>query len=213
MYYIYARLTGHEVTFVGCTQGDIPPGSVLLQSVSQKPTVHWVKWCVRFRRTLTDQHGVTHAYAEFFKNPARLNRLLADDAAQLAQEKLAGFLEFHRDNPDVLQAMISHALEERAAGRPVYSIREHTESVRWGDLKTDPGDDRFKINDHWSPWYSRVIQMEEPRLIGFFRLRNSIADVALVWKGVSWSDFVKQHADEVQYELFEELPHEHYEYN
>ena len=82
--------------------------------------------------------------------------------------------------------MIADAFEEKDAGRVVYSAQEHLGRVRWGangdGTRRRPS---FKINSVWSAWYSRVIQMEEPSLIGFYRLRDSLAD-ELIWKGQSW---------------------------
>ena len=75
-FHIYGIATGKEVTFIGCTKGDIPPGAIKLQTLSEHPKANWVKWCVRFRRTLKDQRGVKDPLAKIFKNTFWLKRLL-----------------------------------------------------------------------------------------------------------------------------------------
>jgi hypothetical protein len=59
-FHIYGVLTGQDVTFIGCTKDAIPPSAVRLQTVSDHPEANWVKWCLRFRRTLKDRRGIDH---------------------------------------------------------------------------------------------------------------------------------------------------------
>jgi hypothetical protein len=213
-FHIYGVLTGQDVTFIGCTKGAIPPTAVRLQTVSDHPEANWVKWCLRFRRTLKDRRGIDHPLAEYFTNQARVKRLLGDEAiTQSEAEKCKDFLAFHADNPEVLEDMVEQARAEKAAGRTVYAAEAHLSGVRWNkDIPTERGDEGFKINSIWSAWYSRLIQMVCPDLIGFFRLRNALAD-GLVINGRSWRAFAKEHADELHYESFEALPDSDWEHN
>jgi hypothetical protein len=211
---IYGVVTGKEVTFIGCAKGDIPPGAIRLQTVSEHPLPNWVKWCVRHRRTLKDRRGVEHPLAERFTNPFRVKRLLdAEAVTRIEAEKCKEFLAFHARNPHVLVHMIEQARAEKAAGRSIYAIDAHISSVRWSsDLNTEREDDRFKIGNDWSAWYSRLIQMECPDLIGFFRLKTALAD-GLVVDGRSWRDFAKEHEDELHYDDFESVADSEWEYN
>lgn len=213
-FHIYGVVTGQEVTFIGCKTGDIPPGAIRLQTVSDHPEAHWVKWCVRFRRTLKDRRGVEHPLAEYFTNQPRIKRLLCDEAVSRREaEKCTKFLAFHFDNPQVLADMITQARAEKAAGRTVYAVDAHLSDVRWNlGLETDHADDTFKIDSAWAPWYSRLIQMECPDLIGFFRVKPALAD-GLVVEGRSWRAFAEEHADELHYDSFEALPNSEWEYN
>lgn len=213
-FHIYGTLTGHEVTFIGSTEGAIPPTAVLLQTVSDHPEAHWVKWCLRFRRTLRDRRGIDHPSAEYLTNQSRVKRLLGDDAmTQSEAEKCKDFLSFHADHPEVLDDMVGHARAEKAAGRAVYAVEAHFSGIRWNkDISIERGDDTFKINSVWAAWYSRLIQMLCPDLVGFFRLRNALAD-GLVFEGVSWRAFAREHADELHYDSFESLPDSEWEYN
>jgi len=112
-YYIFGKIQNQTVKFVGCIRtADIPADSILLQTVEHHPDAHWVKWSLRFHRTLTDKKAVTHSYARYFINPARLTRLFGDkDISQFAAEQNAEFLKFHQNNP--------HFMDERShAARP-----------------------------------------------------------------------------------------------
>ena len=213
-FHIYGIVTGQEMTFIGCTKGDVPPGAINLQTVSDHPEANWVKWCVRFRRTLKDRRGLEHPLAEQFTNQSRIKRLLDVEAVMRSEaEKCKAFLAFHSRNPQVVDEMITEARAEKAAGRTVYAVEAHLSSVRWNpDLETEHPDHTFKINSDWSAWYSRLIQMDCPDLIGFFRLKTALAD-GLVVDGRSWRDFAKEHSDELHYENFESLTDSEWEYN
>jgi hypothetical protein len=213
-FHIYGLLTGQEVTFIGCTKGAIPPTSARLQTVSDHPEATWVKWCLRFRRTLKDRRGVDHPLAEYFTNYSRLKRLLGDEAiARAESEKCKGFLAFHSDNPHVLADMIEGARAEKTGGRTVYAVDAHLSDVRWDfGLDTEHADDAVKIDSAWAAWYSRLIQMECTDLIGFFRVKTALAD-GLVIEERSWRAFAKEHASELNYESFEALPDSDWEYN
>lgn len=213
-FHIYGIVTEQEVIFIGCTSGDIPPGAIRLQTVSEHPKANWVKWCVRFRRTLKDRRGVEDPLAEIFTNPLRLKRLLdAEAVMQIEAEKRTEFLAFYSRRPHMLADVIEQARAEKAAGRTVYAIEAHVCSVRWNsDLDTEHEDDALKISNEWAAWYSRLIQMECPDLIGFFRLKPALAD-GLIVGGRSWRDFAKEHADELHYDDFESLADSEWEYN
>jgi len=213
-FHIYGIVTEQEVTFIGCTKGDVPPGAINLQTVSDHPEASWVKWCRRFRRTLKDRRGVEHPLAELFSNSYRIKRLLDVEAVmRSATEKCKEFLAFHSRNPLVLADMIKEARAEKAAGRTVYAVEAHLSSVRWNpDLDTEHEDGTFKIDSGWGSWYSRLIQMDCPDLVGFFRLKVALAD-GLVVEGRSWRDFAKEHSDELDYDIFESLPDSEWEYN
>jgi hypothetical protein len=211
-FHIYGIVTEQEVTFIGCTKGDVPAGSIRLQTVSEYPEANWVKWCRRFRRTLKDRRGVEHPLAEYFTNQARIKRLLGD-TTRVEAEQCKSFLAFHSRNPRVFADMIAQARAEKASGRTVYSVDAHLSEVRWNpDLDTEHADNTFKINAVWAAWYSRLIQMECTDLIGFFRVKTAVAD-GLVFEGRKWRTFAEEHADELHYESFESLADSEWEYH
>jgi len=167
-YYIFGRVHNKIVRFVGCSKNaDTYEDSILLQTVQCRPTVHWVKWSLRFASTLNDKTALSHPYAKFFKNSARTKRLLEDpEMKRFAEEQSARFLKFDNSNSHLLEELISAALTKKSEGRTEYSMDQLLGDVRWGDTEIKRTDDRVKINGRWSAWYSRVVQMVEPRLIG-----------------------------------------------
>lgn len=213
-YYIYGRIANRRVWFVGCSRtADIPPDSIILETVEHRPEVHWVKWSIRFRRTLTEKKALDHSFAKYFKNSSRTKRLYGDtDYTQFAAEQNAKFLQFHRKNPHLFELLLNASLE-KAEERNEYSVDQLLGEVRWSDTEIDRGDDKVKVNGTWSAWYSRALQMVESRLIGFFAVRSSTAD-ALVWTDDrSWEQFASEHEDEIQWnEPFDELPDSDWEY-
>src|ERR1700724_4637754 len=105
-----------------------------LQTVTSHAEICWVKWSLRFRRTLKDPtKALTNPLAAFFTNASRLKRLLGDEGAERLQRTTnAEFLDNHERNPQVLAEMLADAQREKAAGRAVYSAGEHLGQVRWG---------------------------------------------------------------------------------
>ena len=215
-YHIFGKIQNQTVTFVGCARtADIPTDSILLQTVEHHPDFVWIKWSLRFHRTLADKKALTHPYARYFKNPARLTRLFGDkDFSKFAAEQNAEFLKFHQKNPHLMDELIQAALAKKAEGRDVYSVDQLLGDARWGDTETDRGTDRFKINGGWSAWYSRALQMVEPTLVGFFAVRSSAAD-ALEWiDGRTWQQFASEHGDEIQWsDPFDDLPDSDFEFS
>src|SRR5215472_10415920 len=113
-FHIYGIVTEQKLTSIGCTKGDVPPGAIMLQIVTEHPKANWVKWCVRFRRTLKDRCGVEHPLARIFTNSFRLKRLLdADVVWQMEAEKCKEFLAFHARYPQVLADIIDQANAEK----------------------------------------------------------------------------------------------------
>ena len=212
---IYGKIENQIVTFVGCVKdAEIPADSIHLQTVERDPDVHWVKWSVRFRRTLKDKKALAHPFTKYFRNSSRLRCFLGDEEFQrLSATENAEFLKFNEKNPHVLEKFIEAALTEQASGREVFSAGELIGDARWGETEMDRGIDRFKINDRWVPWYSRLAQMLEPRLVGLFRIRTSIAD-GLVWTdGRTWEQFKSEHPEKIQWsDPFDELPDGDWEY-
>ena len=81
--------------------------------------------------------------------------------------------EFHRDNPHVLKAIISIALELKGSrGFRCCGVKLIMERLRWLPAIKAKGDDGFKLNNSYSAFYAREAMRVEPRLAGFFRLRE-----------------------------------------
>lgn len=132
---------------------------------------------------------------------------------RLSAEENAGFLKYNQKNPHLLEHFLDSALAKKADGREAFSAGDLIGETRWGDAETDRGTDRFKINDKWVPWYSRLAQMLEPDLVGLFEIRDSIAD-SLVWTDDrTWQQFASENAHKLRWrDPFDELPDSDWEY-
>jgi len=86
----------------------------------------------------------------------------------------ARFEKFHRDHPEIYTLFKQFALELRKTGRKNHSARDIIHRIRW-DLEREIGQEEegFKINDHLSPYYARMLMEENPEEFGeFFRCRE-----------------------------------------
>jgi hypothetical protein len=86
------------------------------------------------------------------------------------------FEAFHSANPHVYAELRRLALEAKRNGARKIGIRMLWEVMRWnqrGYLHTDdPNSSTFKLNDHYPPFYARLLTTQEPELAGLFELRG-----------------------------------------
>lgn len=80
--------------------------------------------------------------------------------------------EFHAANPAIYVELRRMALDLRGVGRKRYGMHGLFEVLRWHRAQLQTTDDEFKINDHHAPFYARLLMMREPRLVGFFALKD-----------------------------------------
>lgn len=82
------------------------------------------------------------------------------------------FEEFHRANPHVYELLCKYARQVKDAGRSRYSMDAIFHRIRWHvriELrKADP----FKLNDHYTSRYARLVMEREPDLKDFFETRE-----------------------------------------
>jgi hypothetical protein len=82
------------------------------------------------------------------------------------------FLAFHEANPAVYADLLRLALETKASGHTKYAIEELYARLRWERwIKTSGGED-FKLNDHFTSRYARMLMQLNPELDGFFETRR-----------------------------------------
>lgn len=84
------------------------------------------------------------------------------------------FEDYHRDNPDVYEALKKFALQAKRSGRTRLGIAMLYERVRWFTTIETSG--TFKVGNTWRAYYARKLMKEEPELAGFFETRKSKAD-------------------------------------
>jgi hypothetical protein len=82
------------------------------------------------------------------------------------------FEEFHRLNPHVYALLVQFARQARGAGHARYSMDAIFHRVRWHVQIETRGGGEFKLNDHFTAMYSRLIMEQEPDLKDFFEVRK-----------------------------------------
>lgn len=88
--------------------------------------------------------------------------------------KYRDFVEFHEANPFVYDRIKELALIYKFKyGIKRESVRHFFHLIRGEILvKCEDKRSKFKINDHYSPYYSRLIMIDCPELSGFFETRG-----------------------------------------
>jgi hypothetical protein len=95
---------------------------------------------------------------------------LSVDRSLTIQER---FDLFHRSHPEVYRRLRALALTAHGRGRRRGSIELFFAILRWEHwISThDPTSD-FKLNDHYTSRYARLLMEREPELDGFFETRE-----------------------------------------
>jgi hypothetical protein len=81
-------------------------------------------------------------------------------------------LAYHNANLHVYYRLRQLALDLVNRGHKKHSIKGLFEVLRY-QQKFETTGDSFKLNNNLTPFYSRLLMQEEPRLAGFFYLRRS----------------------------------------
>lgn len=122
---------------------------------------------------------MTHDGPDLLDLAEQLARQSPTRAAVLTDEPLSPaerFERFHEANPAVYAAIVSSARSyRRQTGRTTCGMSLLFGRARWVlALATDEDDPG--LNDHYQPYYSRLIMAQEPDLNGMFAVRSSHAD-------------------------------------
>jgi len=80
--------------------------------------------------------------------------------------------KFHNEHPEVAEKFDEIVLELMRCGHKHYSALGVVHIIRWTTRAGADGVSRFKINDHYAPFYARGFMAKHPEHDGFFRLRN-----------------------------------------
>jgi len=81
---------------------------------------------------------------------------------------------FHASNPIVFETLVKEARRWMAEGRGKLGISLLIGRVRWVlSLKLQRDGDGFRINDHYGPFYSRLLMYTYPEFEGLFETRRS----------------------------------------
>lgn len=86
------------------------------------------------------------------------------------------WVEFHGQHPEVFEEFERFARIARKAGVQRYGARAIWERLRW-HFRVEQGDADFKLNDHFPPYYARLLMLVDERFAGFFERRDARFDV------------------------------------
>lgn len=92
--------------------------------------------------------------------------------ADLAPHIVENFFVYHSENSHVYESFKKYARQLQRAGRDHHSSQAIIERIRWDTMVESKNDD-FKINNNWPSCYSRLLMIEDPSFIGFFRTRKT----------------------------------------
>lgn len=81
------------------------------------------------------------------------------------------FRRFHAQHPEVYEWLRDKALALKRHGREHYGLRALWEVLRFHTAMGDLGGD-YRLNDHFPPFYARLLMQQEPELRGFFEVRG-----------------------------------------
>jgi hypothetical protein len=79
------------------------------------------------------------------------------------------FEEYHKNNPHIYDEFEKLALHA-ATRRTNFSVHNIFGKMRWDSAIR--GDDGFKINENYCPYYGRMFEEKNPQHKGFFRKKK-----------------------------------------
>ena len=84
------------------------------------------------------------------------------------------FERYHRENPHVYDALVRLARQAKARGHRRFGIELLFAVLRWERMMVavDPSQESYKLNDHYTSRYARLIMEREPDLEGLFETRR-----------------------------------------
>ncbi|BAQ90252.1 hypothetical protein [uncultured Mediterranean phage uvMED] len=83
---------------------------------------------------------------------------------------------FSKQNPEVSRLFVKFTHEIIARGFRNYSVQAIFERIRWETDQADvDGKSTFKLNNNYTPWFSRKFMERYPEHDGFFRTRKRIS--------------------------------------
>ena len=92
-----------------------------------------------------------------------------------AETRYERFKKFHAENPQVYQFFLEFA-RLAVARRVRFGARMIRERIRWYTL-IETSEVKYKLNDHYAPYYARLTMLEFPEEFGgFFELRDNRFD-------------------------------------
>jgi hypothetical protein len=88
-----------------------------------------------------------------------------------------GFMDYHRENPQIYAEFERVAMNYIGMGLKRYSAKGIFEALRF-ESSIRAKDGVFKINNNFTPLYARLFEQKHPEIKNFFRKRESKFDHA-----------------------------------
>ena len=80
------------------------------------------------------------------------------------------FTKYDQEHPEVYRYLLTLCRNVRERGFTRYAISPLVELVRW-HFRIERGENEFKIQNDFKPWYARKIAQENPEFSDFFTFR------------------------------------------
>lgn len=112
-------------------------------------------------------------HADVHHHPTVFDFFEVRTARKIPRTSRERFEQFHSDNPVVYDLLRGFALQALHAGQRL-GIRAIWERMRW-ELRVvlrHREHDAYKLNDHYTSHYSRLLMSNEPELRDFFEIRE-----------------------------------------
>ena len=93
------------------------------------------------------------------------------NAVSRREELRAHVNAFHARHPDVWDKFVRYTFERIAAGYKHYSAAAIIQRIRWDTPAGGNGDEQFKINNNYAPFYARRFARLFPAHAQFFETR------------------------------------------
>jgi hypothetical protein len=92
-------------------------------------------------------------------------------ANKTTEELKTAWWNFHKSNPRVYELFRGYAFQLIKKGFSNYSSKSIFERIRWhSDVETT--EDKFKLNNNHTAYYSRLFAVHFPKYKNFFRIRG-----------------------------------------
>jgi hypothetical protein len=79
---------------------------------------------------------------------------------------------FHRDNPRIYYLIRNIAFDLKSSGFKKCSMGAIFHKIRWEYCIQTKGE-KYRLNNNFTRYYSRLLMQQEPELEGFFEVRNA----------------------------------------
>ena len=83
---------------------------------------------------------------------------------------------YHQEHPEVWENFVKFTLEKIRAGYKHYSAMGVWQRLRWELSVGADGENEFKINNNFVPFYARQFMKAFPQHDGFFRTRHQTSE-------------------------------------